>query len=673
MAALIGPILIANRGEIACRIIRTARRLGIRTIAVYSEPDAEAQHVTLADAAWPIGPAPARDSYLAIPHILEAARASGAAAIHPGYGFLSENAGFADACVAAGLVFIGPPAAAIRAMGSKSAAKDLMQKAGVPLIPGYHGADQDAALLATEAARIGFPVLIKPSEGGGGKGMKIVDRPTDFAAALASARREAEASFGDGRVLLERYLTRPRHIEVQVFGDGFGGIVHLGTRDCSVQRRHQKVVEEAPAPFLADAMRARLHEAAVAAARAVAYVGAGTVEFIAEGENFYFMEMNTRLQVEHPVTEAVTGLDLVEWQIRIASGEPLPRAQGEIRLAGHAFEARLYAEDPQRDFLPQSGRLLHVDLPASEDVRIDSGVATGDVVGIHYDPLLAKLIASGPDRATALQRLAAGLERCEIVGVTTNLGLLRAIARHPAFAAGEIDTGFIARHADALLPPAAAPGGLVGVMAGLALMLSARAAAQAAAASGADPWSPWALATGWRLAGDARQGLSLAVDGSAMVLAIGFRGDGFVIAHDGVPHEAAGALAADGRIEARIDGVRRTGRLVAGDGEALFLLFEGSAYSVLRRDPGRAAAGASAASGRLTAPMPGRIAQLCVTQGDAVTKGSVLVVVEAMKMEHALRAPHDGRVARIACSLGDLVEEGALLLELAAPAEAAAS
>jgi 3-methylcrotonyl-CoA carboxylase alpha subunit len=667
MAALIGPILIANRGEVACRIIRTARRLGLRTIAVYSEPDANAQHVMLADEARPIGPAPARDSYLAIPRILEAARASGAAAIHPGYGFLSENAAFAEACAAAGLVFIGPPPAAIRAMGSKSAAKDLMEKARVPLIPGYHGADQDTTRLAAEAERIGYPVLIKPSEGGGGKGMKIVENAAAFAEALGSARREAEAAFGDGRVLLERYLTRPRHIEVQIFGDAFGAIVHLGTRDCSIQRRHQKVIEEAPAPCLSDAMRARLHESAVAAARAVGYVGAGTVEFIAEGDDFYFMEMNTRLQVEHPVTEAVTGLDLVEWQIRIASGERLPLTQDEIRFAGHALEARLYAEDPQRDFLPQSGRLLHVGLPAGEGVRVDSGIATGDMVGIHYDPLLAKLIASGLDRATALQRLAAGLDGCEIVGVTTNLALLRAIARHPSFAAGEIDTGFIARHADALLAPVPVPTDLVGVMAGLAMFLRARQAARAAAACGADPWSPWALATGWRLAGEARQELSLTVNGSAMALAIGFRGDGFVFALEGTRHDAEGALAADGAIEARIDGVRRTARLVTGEGETLFLLVDGTAYTVMRRDAARAAGGPAAGSGRITAPMPGRIAQLCVAEGAEVGKQSVLLVLEAMKMEHALRAPYDGTVVRVACGLGDLVEEGALLLELGVP------
>ena len=444
-------ILIANRGEIACRVIRTARRMGIRTAAVYSEADRDAMHVALADTAWPIGPAPARESYLNTTRILSAARQAGAQAIHPGYGFLSENADFADECAAAGIVFIGPPPAAIRAMGSKSAAKALMAQAGVPLVPGYHGADQDPVHLAAEAARIGYPVLIKASAGGGGKGMRVVEHPEGFKEALDLAKGEAASSFGDDEVLIERYLTRPRHIEIQVFADRRGNTISLHERDCSIQRRHQKVVEEAPAPGMTAERRANMGAAACAAARAIGYEGAGTVEFIAEDGEFYFMEMNTRLQVEHPVTEMITGLDLVEWQLRVADGQALPAPPP---INGHAIEVRVYAEDPDRDFMPSVGRLAHLVAPnEGPHVRVDTGVRQGDAIQVHYDPMIAKLIVWDQDRDGAVRQLQAALAGYEVAGVRTNLDLLRAIAAHPEFAAAALDTGFIARHADALLRP----------------------------------------------------------------------------------------------------------------------------------------------------------------------------------------------------------------------------
>ena len=451
-------LLIANRGEIACRIARTARRMGIETIAVYSEADAQAMHVQAADRAYPIGPAPARDSYLSIDRIIVAAQAAGAEAIHPGYGFLSENPAFAEACEAAGIVFVGPPAAAMRAMGSKSAAKALMETSGVPLLPGYHGERQDADFLADQAVRIGFPVVIKAVSGGGGRGMRVVTAAADFAEALGSARQEAASSFGDDRVLVERYLQRPRHIEVQVFADTHGNAVHLFERDCSAQRRHQKVLEEAPAPGLSDAQRQAMGSAAVAAARAVGYVGAGTVEFVADADGFFFLEMNTRLQVEHPVTEMVTGFDLVEWQLRVAAGEPLPATQSAITLTGHAIEARIYAEDPARDFAPSVGRLTLFRTPAETDgVRVDTGFATGDTVSVHYDAMLAKLICHAPTREAALRRMWQALADCAVAGVASNLDLLGRIVAHPDFAHGGIDTGFIAREGAALLAGQGAP------------------------------------------------------------------------------------------------------------------------------------------------------------------------------------------------------------------------
>ena len=652
---MFAKLLIANRGEIACRVIRTARRLGIATVAVYSDADAASLHVAEADEAYRIGPAAPRDSYLRIEAILDAARRSGAQAVHPGYGFLSENAGFAEACGAAGLIFVGPPPAAIRAMGGKGQAKALMERAGVPLVPGYHGADQDPDLLAREAARIGFPVLIKASAGGGGKGMRIAHDAAEFAAALAGAKREAASSFGDDRVLVERYLQRPRHIEVQVFADTHGSCVSLFERDCSVQRRHQKVVEEAPAPGMTAAMRAAMGEAAVAAARSVGYVGAGTVEFIAEDNQFYFMEMNTRLQVEHPVTEAITGLDLVEWQLRVAAGEHLPPIPTGIN--GHAIEVRLYAEDPARDFLPSVGRLAHLRLPGS--VRVDTGVRSGDRITPDYDPMIAKIIAHGPDRAAALRHLAAALAQTELVGVQTNLGLLRAIVAQPEFAAGGVDTGFIGRHAESLLAPPGAPPEAAFIAAALGV-LQVRAAASVVPG---DPHSPWAEGDCWRLNLDGAQTVTLRSAGQTQMLRASPNGAAWSIALDGTPRLAA----------LRVDGEKtllRCGELTSPvsvwvePGHATVVL-HGTTYVFDLIDPLAPPRTESVGAGRVMAPIPGRVASVLVQPGDTVTRGQVLVVVEAMKMELALKAPDDAIVAAVNCAVGDMVEEGRDLVDFA--------
>ncbi len=659
----IRTLLVANRGEIAIRIFRTARRMGIRTVAVFSEADANAAHVRAADEAHLIGPAPARDSYLRIDRILEVARASGADAIHPGYGFLSENADFADKVAAAGMIFVGPPASAIRAMGSKSAAKTLMEKAGVPLVPGYHGDDQSEELLAAEAARIGFPVLIKASAGGGGKGMKVVERAEDFAATLASAKREALSSFGDDRVLIERYLTRPRHIEVQVFADGHGQTVHLFERDCSVQRRHQKVIEEAPAPGMTAERRAAMGEAAVEAARAVAYVGAGTVEFIAEGSDFFFMEMNTRLQVEHPVTEAITGQDLVEWQIRVARGEALPRAQGDLTITGHAVEARLYAEDASRDFLPQTGRLDHLTFPAG--IRADAGVETGDAVSHHYDPMIAKLIAHGATRQEALARLADALAATEVVGLTTNRAFLERIVTHPEFVAAAHDTGFIARNAEALFAPPA-PDERLALMAGLAVLeREAAVAASTASTAPSDPHSPWATAGAWcmNLASRAEVGFRDGTDVRALAFER-FAGRSVHLGADG-PIEVAARLDADGRLTAYLGGTRLAARAVfVGSAVAIFTGRAQATFTLV--DPHAGDDAAHHHADRLVAPMPGSVVQVLVEAGRAVVKGEALVVVEAMKMEHVIRAPHDGVVERVDVAVGDAVAEGMELAVMAA-------
>ena len=672
-------ILIANRGEIACRVAATARRLGVRTVAVYSDVDAHAKHVHACDEAVHIGGAAARDSYLQAQRILDAARATGAQAIHPGYGFLSENEGFAQACADAGVVFIGPPPSAIRAMGSKAAAKALMAHAGVPLVPGYHGDDNDPALLAREAERIGYPVLIKASAGGGGRGMRRVDRAEDFAAALASCQREAKASFGDDHVLVERYVTRPRHIEIQVFADTHGHCVHLFERDCSVQRRHQKVLEEAPAPGLSEAQRAEMGAAAVAAAKAVGYVGAGTVEFIAEevGDGdirFYFMEMNTRLQVEHPVTEAVTGHDLVEWQLRVAAGEPLtqwlPGLQQQLRIRGHAIEARLCAENPDAGFMPATGTLHVLRWPAHvafrrddasvalhdpAPVRVDSGVREGDAISPYYDSMIAKLIVWGENRAQALARLDAALAATHVVGLQTNVAFLRRVVASASFATADLDTALIERERAALfgappLPPEWAAAGVV-----------ARAIALEAAAEGADPWS---RRDGWRIVGGARRRFELELDGRHVPAVLERHHDGALQLRLG---EQAWPLQCRALGDDRHDvllGDRRERLAVYAHGETV-AVFADRGSAVVQEFDVIAHAGEGAVEGRLTAPMPGKVVAVLVAAGDAVKAGQPLAVMEAMKMEHTIAAPRDGVVDHVLYAVGDQVAEGGELLRLA--------
>ncbi len=659
-------ILIANRGEIACRIMDTARRMGVRTVAVYSDADRTALHVERADEAYRIGPAPAVESYLDAKAIVAAALATGAQAVHPGYGFLSENADFAEACAEAGLVFIGPPAAAIRAMGSKSEAKALMAKASVPLVPGYHGEDQDLALLASEAEKIGYPILIKASAGGGGKGMRIVTAAADFPAALESAKREAASSFGDDRVLIEKYLTSPRHIEVQVFADSHGEAVYLFERDCSVQRRHQKVVEEAPAPGMTEERRAEMGEAAVAAAKAIGYQGAGTVEFIAEGEAFYFMEMNTRLQVEHPVTEMITGQDLVEWQLHVASGGPLPLSQPELTISGHAFEVRLYAEDPQRDFLPATGTLHHFETPApSRHLRLDSGVRQGDLVTVYYDPMIAKLIVWDRDRDSALARLRAALAETHVIGVTTNTAFLHAVASHPAFAEGGVDTGFIERFNDDLLPPPAALDEETLALAALAeFSAEGRDACRMAAVSG-DEGSPWFRTDGWRLNGETQRRLLFQSEGRDFAVTLHYEGAARikVVMPEGRELLLDGQWHGDGRLEADVDGRQMTARVVRR-GDDFTVLHKGRSHHLHLHDPRNPDLAGQEEAGQLTAPMSGKVVAVQVAVGAEVEQGDVLLVLEAMKMEHSITAPQSAVVSAVHYAAGDLVEEGAELLSL---------
>jgi 3-methylcrotonyl-CoA carboxylase alpha subunit len=660
-------ILIANRGEIACRVAATAHRLGIKTVAVYSEADANAKHVAVCDEAVPIGPAPAKESYLRADRIIEAALAAGAQAIHPGYGFLSENEDFAEACAKAGLVFIGPPASAIRAMGSKSAAKSLMEKARVPLVPGYHGDDQDAAFLQQQADKIGYPVLLKASAGGGGKGMRIVENGADFKAALESCKREAINSFGDDKVLVEKYLTRPRHIEIQVFADTQGECVYLFERDCSVQRRHQKVLEEAPAPGMTEERRRAMGEAAVAAANAVGYVGAGTVEFIANQDgSFYFMEMNTRLQVEHPVTEMITGLDLVEWQLRVAAGEPLPKKQDELRIHGHALEARIYAENPEKGFLPSIGTLKYLHTPhavhftsasiAGEGqgegvVRIDSGVREGDAISPFYDPMIAKLIVWGHDRAEALALMAQALSEYRVVGLATNVAFLKRLVESRPFASADLDTGLIERHHAALFPPPQ-PAGLPALaLAAAALLASERSAAN----------DPWANTSGWRLNGGLLRNLAFADESNAYPVSVGYRQGGWELRCKDLAAVMAPVEHDGARLVIRLDGASVRGTVVR-DGE-LFHVFTGGAHYTLRYDDPMAHAGeAEAEGGRLTAPMPGKIVAVLVDKGKTVEKGAPLLIMEAMKMEHTIAAPANGTVEDLLYAVGDQVAEGAQLL-----------
>jgi 3-methylcrotonyl-CoA carboxylase alpha subunit len=665
-SAPIRSLMVANRGEIACRIFATAQRLGIRTVAVYSEADADSAHVAMADEAYPIGRPPPKDSYLNIDELLAAASLAGIDAIHPGYGFLSENAEFAEACRNVGLRFIGPSPEAIRAMGSKRGAKEMMAAAGVPVVPGYSGDDQSVERFAEEATRIGYPILMKASAGGGGRGMRIVERAEDLAEAVEGAKREALAAFGDGALLLEKYLTKPRHIEVQVFADRSGQVVHLYDRDCSVQRRHQKVVEEAPALGIPPAQRQALWDAAVAAARAVGYENAGTVEFVLDDSGFYFLEMNTRLQVEHPVTEAVTGLDLVEWQIRVAQGEPLPLKQSEITCRGHAVEVRLYAEDPFRGYLPQAGRITHLSLPDRQaDVRIDTGVRSGDVVSVYYDPMIAKIISWGASRSQALGRMAASLQATEVVGLQTNLDLLSAIIDHEEFEAGPVDTGFLARNADILMPPPGEADSRTLALAVLGLLLEERAAAAKSAGESGDPHSPWAMVNGWRLNRSAENRVLLRDGDREVTVSVGFRGEGFRFDLPGGTMDVLGSLGADGALSAALDGVRFKARVIR-QGEQLTVLHGGQHWRLALHDPLIARTARAEAAGRLVAPMPGKLAAVRVAVGEAVQAGAVVAVVEAMKMEHRVLAPRDGVIAAILHAVGDLVDEGAELLTLEA-------
>ena len=656
---MFSKILVANRGEIACRIIRTARRLGIRTVAVFSDADAGALHVELADEAFRIGAAAASESYLNAGRIIAAAQRAGAQAIHPGYGFLSENADFAEAVETAGMAFIGPSAAAIRAMGLKDAAKALMEQSGVPVVPGYHGENQDGDFLAGEAGSIGFPVLIKARAGGGGKGMRRVDRDEDFSASLDAARREAQAAFGDGAVLIEKYLMKPRHIEIQVFGDRHGNAVHLFERDCSLQRRHQKVIEEAPAPGMTAEMRRAMGEAAVRAARAIDYCGAGTVEFIADvsdglwPDRFFFMEMNTRLQVEHPVTEAITGIDLVEWQLRVANGEPLPLKQSELSIDGWAFEARVYAEDPARGFLPSTGTLSDIRFP-EENVRIDAGVRLGDRISPFYDPMIAKLIVHGTTRAAALARLTAALENSHIGGVANNLDFLARLSRQADFAAGHPDTGLIDREVEALTVADAPDETVLALAAVLSL-----GTLQVPPAG-----DPFRTLGHWQIWGQATRTVTLDHHGERHVLRVAARGlDLFAVNSSSrvIPVRISGRFEGGCHVEA--DGRQsRLQRLEIARG--FTLLVDGRAYDFQIPDPLDGEAETAAGSDRLTAPMPGLIKLVRVRQGDVVAKGDALIVMEAMKMELTLAASRDGIVETLLVAEGDQTAEGAVLLML---------
>jgi 3-methylcrotonyl-CoA carboxylase alpha subunit len=652
---MFAKLLIANRGEIACRVARTARRMGIRTVAVYSDADAHSAHVAACDEAVHIGGPRPQDSYLRGDVILEAARSTGSDAIHPGYGFLSENAEFAADCAKAGIMFVGPSPQAIAAMGSKSAAKALMEKAGVPLTPGYHGERQEPDYLLKEAARIGFPVLIKAVAGGGGKGMRRVDSAADFAAALASCQREAAASFKDDRVLVEKYLTSARHIEVQVFGDHHGSMVYLFERDCSVQRRHQKVIEEAPAPGMTATRRRQMGEAAVAAARAVNYSGAGTVEFIVEGDAFYFMEMNTRLQVEHPVTEMITGLDLVEWQLRVASGEPLPRKQTELSITGHAIEARVYAEDPAREFLPSIGRLSHLSTPVpAADVRIDTGVREGDEITPFYDPMIAKLIVHGDTREVAIARMRDALAQYEVVGVATNIAFLARLVRTASFVESRVDTALIERERTILFPPPKTPPRAAFDLAVLAL--TSRRPPRSMP-------SPWQDQEGWRLGASGQQHWKFRSGDVVNLLGVSFREGGVRVEMGGVSHAVFGHMDRDGRIIAHIDETPVTARARTFDG-ITHVFLEGDHHTFEWIDPYLPESEEGDRHGGLMAPMPGRIIAVLAKAGDTVARGAPLIVMEAMKMEHTITAPGAGVVEQVLCSNGEQVKDGVELLRL---------
>jgi 3-methylcrotonyl-CoA carboxylase alpha subunit len=642
---MFSSVLIANRGEIACRIARTAKRLGMRTIAVFSAADTHALHRRLCDEAYFIGPAEPRESYLSVERLIDVVRKSGAECVHPGYGFLSESGDFADACAQAGVEFVGPPAAAIRAMGLKDRAKALMEKAGVPIVPGYHGERQDAKFLKERASEIGYPVLIKPAAGGGGRGLRRIDKAADFEAELEGAVREVAAAFGSGRVLVEKYVTTPRHIEIQIFADRHGNIVHLGERDCSLQRRHQKVIEETPAPGMTEGLRATMGAAAVEAARAVGYVGAGTVEFVADGskglraDGFWFIEMNTRLQVEHPVTEEVTGLDLVAWQFQVAAGEKLPLTQARVRFDGHAIEARLYAEDPENGFLPSTGPIVGLDLPM--DVRVDSGIEAGGEVTPFYDPMIAKLIAHAPTRDAALARLTNALDHTLVAGVRTNIAFLGTLCRAESFREGKVDTGFIDRNLAALGAVPHGPDHAAAAL-GVVRLLDDDQAETAGAEAVAEPNSPWTARDGFQLGGTRSVVVPILIDGHSADAAVSYGKGGMSVIVDGA------TSATDAKV-------------FEADGEA-YVLRRGRQTRVRLKDMSAATADAEAGDGVLKAPMHGKVLQLFVGTGDAVAGGQRLAVIEAMKMEHTLRAPFAGVVADVAVGAGTQVVEGAQIM-----------
>ena len=659
-------ILIANRGEIACRVMTTAKRLGIHTVAVYSDADANAKHVAMADEAYRLGPAPVGESYLKIDAIIDACRKSGAEAVHPGYGFLSENPVFVDELEKAGIAFIGPSASSIRAMGLKDAAKALMVEAGVPVVPGYHGDNQDPDFLKAEADQIGYPVLIKARAGGGGKGMRRVDDPRDFLAALEGARREGEASFGDGRVLIEKYLTKPRHIEIQIFGDTHGNAVHLFERDCSLQRRHQKVIEEAPAPGMPADMRAAMGEAAVKAAKAIDYSGAGTIEFIADvseglsADRFYFMEMNTRLQVEHPVTEMITGEDLVEWQLQVAAGNPLPKTQEELSFSGWAFEARLYAEDAPKGFLPAIGTLTHLRFP-DDTARIDSGVRPSDEITPFYDPMIAKVIVHGATRDAALGKLLAALEETQVAGCVTNAGFLASLCRHQGFAKGDIDTGLIDRDLQSLIAEPAPSDEAIALAALAALGLTEPH-------TGNDPWDSLA---GWRMWSASRQFALLEIAGERRDVEVHTLGAKRFAIHLGDEPQTYELTDIDGNaIVFDCNGARRTAAIAMGRDE-LTVFFDGQAHSFGMPDRLADEDEAAGAGDQVIAPMPGLVKLLRGQPGDEVTKDQPLVILEAMKMEHTLKAPRDGIIGEVLVAAGEQVQDGTVLLVLTEETDAA--
>lgn len=668
-------LLIANRGEIACRVAATARRLGIRTVAVYSDADAGARHVAACDVAVHIGGAEPRASYLRADVILQAARDTGANAIHPGYGFLSENQAFAEAAEQAGIAFVGPPASAIAAMGSKSAAKSLMERAGVPLVPGYHGDNQDSLWLKQQTDAIGYPMLIKASAGGGGKGMRVVEASGAFLDALASCQREAAASFGDDRMLLERYLQKPRHIEIQIFADTHGHCVYLFERDCSVQRRHQKVIEEAPAPGMTEERRRAMGEAAVAAARAAGYVGAGTVEFIVEPDGrFYFMEMNTRLQVEHPVTEMITGHDLVEWQLRVAAGQTLPARQEDLRIHGHAIEARLYAENPEKGFLPSIGTLAYLGLPAhtafaNGDVRVDGGVRAGDTITPFYDPMIAKLIVRGADRDQARARMRQALAQTEAVGVQTNVAFLSRLMRDRAFAAADLDTGLIERQHATLLPVPTPADTATLALASAAVLVSQGLTQSTPHPSGAGPADPWDARDGWRLSRRYQRQLQWIDNGDTRHVVIARDGSAWTLDSGAGPRRFAWHAQTDAGpahvLRVTLDERAHVGTVVLHADKA-HVFGNGDARVLDWHDPlARAQDTRNEHDGGLTAPMSGKIIAIVVKVGDQVAKGQPLLAMEAMKMEHTISAPADGKVQELFYALGDQVAEGAELVSIA--------